>query len=182
MSENRKINARALGLAAVTGALVAVPFTLATGTASAATHNWDGVAQCESGGNWGINTGNGYYGGLQFSHSTWTANGGTGYAHNASKAEQIRVAENVLNTQGVGAWPVCGQYLSQGVSSDLEPEPAPEPAPAPDVQAALPNSPQAAIEQAKTVGTTVAEQAGVKDLYLQLLDQHAPLIDALGGN
>ncbi len=103
---------RALGWAAVTGALVAVPFAAGTATASAATHNWDGVAQCESGGNWGINTGNGYYGGLQFSQSTWTANGGTGSPHTASKEEQIRVAENTLASQGPGAWPTCGQYLT----------------------------------------------------------------------
>ena len=69
---------RAFRTAVVTGALAAVPFALATGTASAAQHNWDGVAQCESGGNWAINTGNGYYGGLQFSQSTWEANGGSG--------------------------------------------------------------------------------------------------------
>ncbi|GAA3178180.1 hypothetical protein GCM10020255_070640 [Rhodococcus baikonurensis] len=72
------ISKRAFGTLAVAGALVAVPLTMSTGTASAATHNWDGVAQCESGGDWNINTGNGYYGGLQFSQSTWTANGGTG--------------------------------------------------------------------------------------------------------
>src|SRR5437868_6396217 len=99
MALNRKFGTRALGWAAITGALVAVPFGLSTGTASAAAHNWDGVAQCESGGNWNINTGNGYYGGLQFTQSTWAANGGTGSAHNASKSEQVRVAENVLASQ-----------------------------------------------------------------------------------
>ena len=72
---------------------------------------WAALAKCESGGNWSINTGNGYYGGLQFSQSTWEANGGTGNAAHASKAEQIRVAENVLSTSGPGAWPSCGQYL-----------------------------------------------------------------------
>ena len=97
--------------AAVVGALTAAPFGLIAGTASAESHNWDAVAQCESGGNWAINTGNGYYGGLQFTQSTWEANGGSGNASNASRAEQIRVAENVLATQGPGAWPVCGQYL-----------------------------------------------------------------------
>lgn len=70
---------------------------------------WDRLAQCESGGNWAINTGNGYYGGLQFTQSTWTSNGGTGSPHNASREEQIRVAENVLQSQGIGAWPVCGR-------------------------------------------------------------------------
>lgn len=102
---------RTLGTVAATAALVATPFALGTGTANAASGNWDAVAQCESGGNWAINTGNGYYGGLQFSQSTWEAYGGTGYAHNASREEQIRVAENVLAGQGPGAWPACGQYL-----------------------------------------------------------------------
>lgn len=76
--------------------------------ANADSVNWDAVAQCESGGNWHINTGNGYYGGLQFTLSTWVANGGSGNPANASREEQIRVAENVLASQGIGAWPVCG--------------------------------------------------------------------------
>jgi len=70
--------------------------------------NWDAVAKCESGGNWAINTGNGYFGGLQFSPATWKSNGGTGMPHQASRDEQIRVAENVYKTQGIGAWPTCG--------------------------------------------------------------------------
>jgi cell wall-associated NlpC family hydrolase len=72
---------------------------------------WDAVAQCESGGNWSINTGNGYYGGLQFSPATWAAYGGRAYAGEASgatQAQQISVAEKVLSGQGPGAWPVCG--------------------------------------------------------------------------
>ncbi|KAA1249287.1 transglycosylase family protein [Mycobacterium simiae] len=71
--------------------------------------NWDAIAQCESGGNWAINTGNGYSGGLQFTAGTWHANGGSGSAAGASREEQIRVAENVLRSQGIGAWPVCGR-------------------------------------------------------------------------
>jgi hypothetical protein len=71
--------------------------------------NWDAIASCESGGNWGISTGNGYGGGLQFTPSTWRANGGSGSANGASRDEQIRVAENVLHSQGIGAWPVCGR-------------------------------------------------------------------------
>jgi resuscitation-promoting factor RpfE len=71
--------------------------------------NWDAIAACESGGNWGTSTGNGYSGGLQFTPSTWRANGGSGSASGASREEQIRVAENVLRTQGIGAWPVCGR-------------------------------------------------------------------------
>ena len=106
---------RAITLAGVTGAAVAAPL-MAAGNASAATASeWDKVAQCESGGNWSINTGNGYYGGLQFSASTWAAYGGTQYApqaNQASKAQQIAVAEKVLASQGKGAWPVCGKGLS----------------------------------------------------------------------
>ncbi|MBV8964832.1 MAG: transglycosylase family protein [Mycobacteriaceae bacterium] len=93
--------------AAVTGGLIAAPMALSTATANADV-NWDAVAACESGGNWAISTGNGYFGGLQFTMSTWRANGGSGSPATASRAEQIRVAENVLARQGMGAWPVCG--------------------------------------------------------------------------
>jgi hypothetical protein len=97
-----------LKVASVAGALAAAPIALGAGIASADSVNWDAIAQCESSGNWAINTGNGYYGGLQFSPSTWRANGGTGMPHHASREEQIRVAENTLRTQGIGAWPSCG--------------------------------------------------------------------------
>lgn len=106
---------RAAALAGVTGVAIAAPL-MAAGNASAATASeWDTVAQCESGGDWSINTGNGYYGGLQFSASTWAAYGGTQYAaqaNQASKSQQISVAEKVLASQGKGAWPVCGTGLS----------------------------------------------------------------------
>ncbi|HEX7133227.1 MAG TPA: transglycosylase family protein [Iamia sp.] len=72
---------------------------------------WDALAQCESGGNWSTNTGNGYSGGLQFSPSTWAAYGGSGSAHNASREQQIAVAERVLAAQGWGAWPSCSSQL-----------------------------------------------------------------------
>jgi nucleoid-associated protein YgaU len=80
--------------------------------AEAAPSVWDKVAQCESGGNWKINTGNGYYGGVQFAASTWKAYGGKTYAsqaHLATKAEQIAIARRVLAGQGPGAWPTCGR-------------------------------------------------------------------------
>ncbi|WP_217248303.1 transglycosylase family protein [Streptomyces sp. AC602_WCS936] len=106
---------RIVAVAGVTGAAVAAPL-MAAGNASAATASeWDAVAQCESGGNWSINTGNGYYGGLQFSASTWAGYGGTQYAataDQATKAQQIEIAEKVLAGQGKGAWPVCGTGLS----------------------------------------------------------------------
>jgi resuscitation-promoting factor RpfB len=70
---------------------------------------WDAIAQCESGGNWAANTGNGYYGGLQFSLSTWQAYGGTGYPHEHSREGQIAIAERVRAAEGgYGAWPHCG--------------------------------------------------------------------------
>ena len=102
-----------LGLATIAGVFAVAPMAsmlMATGTAHAdGGVNWDAVAACESGGNWHTATGNGYYGGLQFTMGTWHSNGGSGSPHQASREEQIRVANNVLSTQGIGAWPVCGR-------------------------------------------------------------------------
>ncbi|MFZ3393895.1 transglycosylase family protein [Rhodococcus sp. 105337] len=177
---------RTVGTVLVTGVLATVPLALTTGTASAATHNWDAVAQCESGGNWSINTGNGYYGGLQFSQSTWEANGGTGMPHQATKEEQIRVAENTLQTQGPGAWPVCGQYLTTVEEPAPAPAPAPEvapaPAPAPVQEApALPAEVQpyvdiavpavpAEVHQYIDVARGVAVELGYGEQFDQVLD------------
>lgn len=72
---------------------------------------WDQLAQCESGGNWSINTGNGFSGGLQFAPSTWAAYGGQGDASTASREQQIAVAEKVQAAQGWGAWPACSASL-----------------------------------------------------------------------
>ncbi|WP_165368021.1 resuscitation-promoting factor [Phytoactinopolyspora endophytica] len=73
---------------------------------------WDRLAECESGGDWSINTGNGYYGGLQFNLQTWQAYGGSGYPHENSKSEQIRIAERVRDDRGgYGAWPACSAKL-----------------------------------------------------------------------
>ncbi|WP_250302010.1 transglycosylase family protein [Streptomyces sp. NBC_01387] len=98
-------------LAGVAGAAVAVPLLGATSASAASVSTWDAVAQCESGGNWSINTGNGYYGGLQFSASSWAAAGGTQYAPRAdlaTKDQQIAVAEKLLAIQGPGAWSCAG--------------------------------------------------------------------------
>ncbi len=101
---------------AFTGAVLGGGGIALAGHAAAATDGeWDQVARCESGGNWAINTGNGYYGGVQFAQSTWASHGGGEYAPSAqlaSREEQIAVAERVLATQGRGAWPVCGHGLS----------------------------------------------------------------------
>ncbi len=72
---------------------------------------WDKLAHCESSGNWAINTGNGYYGGLQFTLSSWQAVGGSGYPHHAPKSEQIARAEVLKDMQGWGAWPACSAKL-----------------------------------------------------------------------
>jgi LysM repeat protein len=103
---------RSLLRLAVVGAVAAgAPLALA-GTASAAPDSaWDRLAQCESGGNWNTNTGNGYYGGIQFNPTTWRAYGGKGMPHQASRSEQIAVAERTLAAQGWGAWPSCSRKM-----------------------------------------------------------------------
>lgn len=98
------------------GVIAAVALAIGIGAAGATPASaktvWDKVATCESGGNWKINTGNGYYGGLQFASRTWSGYGGKKYAskaHKASKAEQIAIARRVLAGQGAGAWASCGR-------------------------------------------------------------------------
>jgi LysM repeat protein len=107
-------HARTLATIGTAGAVLAAPLVMASTAQAASGSTWDRLAQCESGGNWQINTGNGYYGGLQFSPSTWRAFGGGEYAssaHRASRAEQIAIAERVLARQGWGAWPACSRKL-----------------------------------------------------------------------
>ena len=99
-------------------------FLEANGFSAEAAGGWDQVAQCESGGDWSIDSGNGFKGGLQFTDSTWAAFGGTQYASSAdqaSKSQQIAVAEKVLAGQGAGAWPNCGKYLSGGADTSSAP-------------------------------------------------------------
>jgi len=100
---------RGVTLAAVSAAGLALSATAAN--AATPTSTWDALAQCESGGNWSINTGNGFSGGLQFTPSTWSAYGGTGSPQNASREQQIAVAERVQASQGWGAWPSCSSQL-----------------------------------------------------------------------
>ena len=134
---------RTVAKVAVTGAIMGVAGIAATGTANAAPDSdWDRLAQCEAGGNWAINTGNGYQGGLQFSPSTWNAHGGGQYAATANQAtreQQIVVAERVLANQGWGAWPSCSSSLglSSGATERSAPATtAPQAAPAPAQQVA----------------------------------------------
>ncbi|MEU9702367.1 transglycosylase family protein [Streptomyces sp. NPDC047981] len=157
---------RAVALAGVAGVAVAAPL-MGAGTASAATvSEWDKVAQCESGGNWSINTGNGYYGGLQFSNSTWAAFGGTAYASSAdqaSKSQQIAIAEKVLAGQGKGAWPSCGVGLSSatpGVVAESAPQQerqAEQPTTRSE-QRTAPKAPAKKAESKKTVTTPTGKK------------------------
>ncbi|MFI6582579.1 transglycosylase family protein [Embleya sp. NPDC050493] len=109
---------RRAGIAVAAGAGLVLPLVGMAGSANAASSStWDAVAQCESTGNWSINTGNGFSGGLQFTPSTWNAFGGSQYASSAAQAtkdQQIAVAERVLASQGPGAWPVCSQKAGLG--------------------------------------------------------------------
>ena len=135
---------RGATLAAVSIAGVALSASAANAAVPTATSSsvWDSLAQCESSGNWGINTGNGYAGGLQFSPSTWAAYGGTGSAASASREQQIAVAERVQAGQGWGAWPSCAAKLGltggavAPQSASLAPASVPAPAKAPAKAAA----------------------------------------------
>ena len=103
---------RGVTLAAVSAATLALSATAANAAApTTSASTWDALAQCESGGNWSTNTGNGFSGGLQFTPQTWAAFGGTGSPQGASRAQQIAVAEKVQASQGWGAWPACSAKL-----------------------------------------------------------------------
>jgi hypothetical protein len=137
-------SAKSVAKIAFTGAVIGGGTIALAGQAGAATDGeWDRVASCESGGNWAINTGNGYQGGLQFSPSTWSGHGGGEYApaaHLASKDQQIAVAERVLASQGRGAWPTCGRGLSASTPRNVVAD-APQPFDNPEVNGELPPPP-----------------------------------------
>ncbi|MEU5433482.1 transglycosylase family protein [Streptomyces sp. NPDC020719] len=131
-SGSRRVRATA---ALIGAAVVAAPLALlavSAGPAGAADGAvWDRIAQCESGGNWHISTGNGYYGGLQFSAGSWRAYGGGAYASTAdraSRAQQIAVATRLQHAQGWGAWPSCSAVAGAYGSAPSAPKPsAPKP-------------------------------------------------------
>src|SRR5271170_7961397 len=151
---HRKPTTSTVGVAklAFTGAVIGGGGIALAGHAAAAPDSeWERVAACESGGNWGINTGNGYHGGLQFSQGTWASHGGGEYASSANQAtrdQQIAVAERVLATQGRGAWPVCGRGLSAASPRNVVADaPAPDPAPpAPEPAVPPPPAEPAAVD------------------------------------
>jgi resuscitation-promoting factor RpfA len=106
---------RTLMSSAVLAAATVTPLVAVTAPSDAATtRTWQRLANCESGGRWHINTGNGYYGGLQISRGTWRGYGGRHFARlpsRATKAQQIRVAERIKRGQGWGAWPACSERI-----------------------------------------------------------------------
>lgn len=127
-TKTARIATKALG---TTGAAVALLFAGASAATAAPDSTWDALAQCESGGNWSTNTGNGYQGGLQFSPETWAAYGGQGSAADASRDQQIAVAERVLEGQGWGAWPSCSKQVGASGSADTSAATPAESKPAP---------------------------------------------------
>ncbi|MEU4346592.1 transglycosylase family protein [Streptomyces sp. NPDC023838] len=137
-------------LAAIGAAVVAAPLALlavSAGPAGAADGAvWDRIAQCESGGNWHINTGNGYYGGLQFSAGSWRAHGGKAYASTAdkaSRAQQIAVATRLQRAQGWGAWPVCAARAGAYGEAPSAPKPSAPKKSAPKTSAPKKSAPKA---------------------------------------
>ncbi|MES4904051.1 MULTISPECIES: transglycosylase family protein [unclassified Streptomyces] len=179
------------------GAGVALPL-IGVGQANAASvDTWDKVAECESTDNWSINTGNGYYGGLQFSQSTWEAYGGTSFAPRAdlaSKDQQIAIAEKVLDAQGPGAWPVCsvkagltrgGQPAdvspgSSGNSGTRQTAPNAAPKATPKTEAAPRATPKAVDRSAATTGRSGSSYTVVSgDTLSRIAD--AQDMDRVGG-
>lgn len=170
---------RGVTLAAVSAATLALSATAANAATPTATSasTWDALAQCESGGNWSTNTGNGFSGGLQFTPQTWAAYGGTGSPQSASRAQQIAVAEKVQASQGWGAWPACSAKLGlNGGGGAPAPQILPQSAP---VQAAPVQAPvqTAPVAQAPVAAAPVAE-APVAEAPVQA--RHAAAIAVSG--
>lgn len=155
---------------AVAAAAVATTAVVAVPAAQAAPNSdWDRLAQCESGGNWAINTGNGFHGGLQFHPQTWAGFGGKQFAPTAAQAtreQQIAIAERVLETQGWGAWPACSARLG------LNSAPTPRTVPAtPAVTPALEDIAKAtANTKAPTLDAFLAEAKLLDGLKLDKID------------
>ncbi|GLB64645.1 resuscitation-promoting factor Rpf1 [Dietzia sp. NCCP-2495] len=161
-------------------AFSAAGLAFAPAASAAPDSDWDRLAQCESGGNWAINTGNGYQGGLQFSPSTWAAYGGTQYAPTANQAtreQQIAIAEKTLAGQGWGAWPACSAKL--GLNSAPTPRDLsnPEPAPAPIAQETPTEEAASAADHAAALHA-YAEARGVVLPILPSYEANQDAVDA----
>jgi resuscitation-promoting factor RpfA len=152
----RPMRNRVAGVAAVAGSASIVTGVGLSTPAQAAGSVWDAVAACESSGNWHVNTGNGYTGGLQFLGSTWKSFGGTRFAPRAdlaSKAAQIAIAQRVLAAQGPGAWPVCSKRagLTRANGGAATARPAAKARPAAPARPAAKARPAAPARPAATV-------------------------------
>ena len=173
---------RGATVAAISAAGLALSATAANATTSTST--WDALAQCESGGNWAINTGNGYSGGLQFSPTTWAAYGGTGSAADASREQQIAVAEQVQASQGWGAWPSCAAQLglSGGATGAVQAAPVQSaPVQAAPVQAAPVQAAQSApVAQAPAAKHVTAVALSGETYTLQAGDTLSIVAEKLG--
>ncbi|MEU0357430.1 transglycosylase family protein [Streptomyces cyaneofuscatus] len=149
------------------GAGLALPLITATSAGAASGEVWEKVAACESSGNWAVNTGNGYYGGLQFSGPTWAAFGGTQYAPRADLAtrdQQIDIAERVLDGQGPGAWPACSVKAGLTRGGDA-PDTTPQSAGTRPVQAAAPQSAPPRKPRTTPAAATPTHVPGKRDAY-----------------
>ena len=172
-----------------TAAVAALAGIIAPQATAAPDSDWDKLAQCESGGNWSINTGNGYYGGLQFNYGTWQAYGGGEFAPTADQAtreQQIIIAERTLAQQGWGAWPACSARYglnsaptnrdAQAAQAAPAPKPAHAPAPAPPPPAKLRDTVSALGFQ---VPATVQDNyAANRNDYNAFYAANQPLVDA----
>ena len=162
-------------------AITASGIAVAPSASAAPDSDWDRLAQCESGGNWGINTGNGFQGGLQFAPSTWSAYGGTEYAATANQAtreQQITVGERVLAEQGWTAWPACSAPLglssapsqrdnayANGAQAAVQPAAAPVEEAAPTENAApAAQAPAEAADEAPTPQKAVTDLAATQSI------------------
>lgn len=168
-----KTNRFAAKFTAGTVALGAAAAIMAPTAAAAPDSDWDRLAQCESGGNWHINTGNGYHGGLQFSPQTWQAHGGGQFAPTANQAtreQQIVIAERTLANQGWGAWPACSASLGLNSAPTQRTAPsAPAEAPQPVQQAAGHRSDELAVDAVYNLIKDTAHAYGLQ-LPAQITD------------
>lgn len=168
---------RTVARTALAGAVVGSPLVFAAPAHAASDATWDRLAQCESSGRWNINTGNGYYGGLQFSPRTWLAFGGGQFAPLASLAtreQQIVIAERVLAAQGWRAWPACSRKLGLNEPPTLRPAPPPAPRTTAPAPAAKPAGKEYVVQPGDTLGG-IAKKLGVAGGWRTLVSMNPGL-------
>lgn len=145
-----------------------------TSAQAADASTWDALAQCESGGNWNANTGNGFFGGIQFTQQSWNGVGMSGSPANASRAQQIQAGERLLAQQGWGAWPACSAKL--GLSGKAGANPAAAQAPVQQQTYQAPQQQQAPVQQAPQQNNTSSWYTyGQKTAGYQAPQQQAPV-------